>query len=221
MQWLNASDSPQQAIVALEELLLEYPDLGGAHALLGLAFHRLDDAGRAVDEFRRAAELSPGDARPHQYLAVLWQGRQRDQAARESLERALERDPLLDDAWMRLGDLALSRGDTATALRCFRILTHLLHDSPGSHSRLALVMQLEGDFPAADAALQRALVLTPDSPDLQLRMGQLHTERSRAARNATERTAHRAEAERWINKVLEAQPDNAAAAQALEALRVP
>jgi len=52
-------------------------------------------------------------------------------------------------------------------------------------------------------------------------MGQLYTERSRAARNASERTAHREEAARWINKVLEAQPDNPAAAQALEALRGP
>lgn len=221
LQWLNASDAPQQAIVALEELLLEFPDLGAAHALLGLAFQRLDDAGRAVDEFRRAADLSPEDARPHQYLAILWQGRQRDPSAREALERALERDPLLDDAWMRLGDLSLSRGDTATAHRCFQVLSHLQHDSPGSHSRLALVLQLEGDFAAAGTALDRALELSPDNPDLQLRMGQLFAERSRGARNSQERAAHRAEAERWINKVLEAQPDNAGAAQAIEALRAP
>ena len=221
LQWLNASDAPQQAIIALEELLLEYPDLGTAHALLGLAFQRLDDAGRAVDEFRRAAELSPLDGRPLYYLAVLWQGRQRDQAAREALEQALARDPLIDDAWTRLGDLSLARGDTLTAHRCFRVLAALQHDSPGSHSRLALVLQLDGDLLAADAALQRALELAPESTDLQLRMGQLYVERSRAARTSAERAALRENAARWINKVLDAQPDNAAAAQAMDALRAP
>lgn len=221
LHWLNAVDAPQQAALALEELLLEYPDLGPAHALLGLAHQRLEDAGRAVEAFRRAAELQPLDGRPHYYLAVLLLGRQKDPSAREALERALERDPLIDDAWARLGDLALGRGDTATARRCYRVLSALQPDSPLSHSRYALVLQLEGDFAAAESELRRAHGLAPADPDLQLRLGLLFSERRRQARDVAERARHAAEAERWIHQVLELQPDNAAAAQALDALRAP
>jgi tetratricopeptide (TPR) repeat protein len=221
LHWLNTADAPQQAAVALEELLLEYPDLGPAHALLGLAFQRLEDAGRAVEEFRRAAELQPLDGRPHYYLAVLLLGRQKDPSAREALERALERDPLIDDAWGRLGDLALGRGETATARRCYRVLTALQPNAPLAHSRYALVLQLDGDFAAAEAELRRAHELAPADADLQLRLGLLFSERRKQARTAIERASHAAEAERWIRQVLESQPDNAAAAQALDQLRAP
>ncbi len=58
-QWLEVADVPQQAIVVLEEVLREHPEEAILHALLGLAWARLDDAGRGVDELKRAIELAP------------------------------------------------------------------------------------------------------------------------------------------------------------------
>ncbi|MFY0576011.1 hypothetical protein ACN28S_18090 [Cystobacter fuscus] len=42
------------------------------HALMGLAWQRLDDAGRAVEEFKRAIELAPADGKNHFYLGELY-----------------------------------------------------------------------------------------------------------------------------------------------------
>src|SRR5439155_8960695 len=77
IQWLQVADVPQQAIISFEEILHDWPDLAVVHALLGLAYQRIDDAGRAVDELKRAIELAPDDGKSHLYLGQLYLSHQR------------------------------------------------------------------------------------------------------------------------------------------------
>jgi Flp pilus assembly protein TadD len=98
IQWLQLADVPQQAIVLLEQILHDFPDQAVVHALLGLAYDRLDDAGRAVDEFKRAIELAPDDGKAHFYLGELYVARQRPKNAEEHLLKAVEKNPCLSDA---------------------------------------------------------------------------------------------------------------------------
>ncbi len=216
IQWLQIADVPQQAIISFEEILHDYPDLAVVHALLGLAYQRIDDAGRAVDELKRAIELAPEDGKAHLYLGELYLSHQRPRQGREELEKALALNPLLDEAYARLGDLALERRDQASALRLYRTLAVLVPDSPGAHGKLALVYQLEGDFPAADRELHVVVDKDPDNTEFLLRLGVLHTERFTKAKSADERKQASAEAAKWLAKVLEKQPDNAIASRALE-----
>ncbi|HZH03623.1 MAG TPA: tetratricopeptide repeat protein, partial [Myxococcaceae bacterium] len=64
-------DSPQDALTAFEAVVQTHPDLAFGPALLGLAYQRLDDPGRAVESFRRSIELDPSQALPHLYLGNL------------------------------------------------------------------------------------------------------------------------------------------------------
>jgi tetratricopeptide (TPR) repeat protein len=219
MQWLQQADVPQQAIVELEQILRDYPDLAVVHALLGLAYDRLDDAGRAVDEFKRAIELDPKDGRVHLYLAELYQARQRPRNALEHYREAVERNPVLADAWVRLGDLALERSDLAAARQAFEVVARLRPDEPSAHGKLALVLQLEGDWPAADRELRGVLEQQPDNLEFVLRLGVLHTERFTRAKTAAERDEAAREATRWLQQVLDAQPENALASRALDRLK--
>lgn len=218
ISWLDTYDVPQQAMVTLEGLLRDFPDLAIAHALLGLAYQRVEDAGRAVDELRRAIELAPDHGRFHLYLANLYLARQRPNQAKEEYEKAVALDPLLDEAYAHLGDLALERRDIPAAKQNFRILSTLQPDAAGPHAKLAIVDQVEGDLGAADAELRRALEIRPDDLELQLRMGLLQTDRYRAAKSRAEKDAARKEAETWLAKVLRVQPENALASRALESL---
>lgn len=218
MKWLNQMDVPQQAIIAFEEILHDYPDLAVVHGLLGLAYQRIDDAGRAVEEFKRAIELDPAQGRPHYYLGVLYQSRQRTENAREELEKAVNLDPFLDDAWGRLGDLAMDQGDAQTAQKRFQVQAGLTPESVLPRSKLALALQSQGDFAAAERELEKVLDQDPENVDLQLRMGLLFADKKRQSSRPEERQAASAEAEKWLRKVLDAQPDNAMASQALEAL---
>lgn len=219
IQWLDTHDVPHQAIIELESALREFPDLALAHALLGLAYQRLDDAGRAVDEFRQAIALAPDHGRFHLMLANLYLARQRPDQARTELEKAVALDPLLSDAHARLGDLALERRDLAVARRHFELLTTLEPQSPAAKVKLAAALQLQGDWSGADQQLRAALEKEPANVELQLRLGLLNFERSRATQNRAERQRAAGEAEVWLRKVLDAQPDNALASRALEQLR--
>jgi tetratricopeptide (TPR) repeat protein len=219
MRFLQELDIPQQAILAFEEILQDYPDLAVVHALLGLSYQRLDDAGRAVDEFKQAIELAPRDGKNHLYLGELYLSRQRSDAAREAFSKAVALNPLLDDAWFRLGDLHLERRDLPAAREAFRVLTWLQPDAIPPRGKLALVYQLEADYPAAERELRRVVEKDPENMEFTLRLGLLFTEQALKSRRAEERRTAGAEAEKWLLKVLEGQPDNAVASRALQQIK--
>jgi len=219
MRFLQELDVPQQAILAFEEILHDYPDLAVVHALLGLAYQRLDDAGRAVDEFKQAIELSPRDGKNYFYLGELYLSRQRAEAAREAFSKAVAFNPLLDEAWFRVGDLSLERRDLKAAREAFRILTWLQPEAVPPRGKLAVVYQLEGDFPAAERELRHVVEKDPENMEFSLRLGLLFAEQTQRTRKPEERRAAGEEAEKWLLKVLEEQPDNALASRALQQVK--
>lgn len=219
MRYLQELDTPHPAILDFEEILRDYPDLAVVHALLGLAWQRLDDAGRAVEEFKRAIELAPTDGKNSFYLGELYVARQRPEAAQGYLEKAVELNPLLDAAWARLGDLHLERRDLKAAGEAFRIVTSLEPDAVPPRGKLALVRQLEGDWAGAERELRVVMDKDPDNLEFALRLGVLFTEQARQSSRLEERRAASAKAELWLHKVLEAQPENAVASRALEQLK--
>lgn len=216
--WLQDRDVPQQAIVSFEEILRDYPDLGAVHALLGLSYEKIDDAGRAMEEFRRAMELAPEDGRNPLYLGMLYQSRQRAEQAVPFFEQALKLNPLLDDAWFAVGDYYLERHDLEKAVHAFQVLSALQPQSPAARGKYALVLQMQGDFPAAEVQLKKVLDANPDNVEFMLRLGILNFERRKQAHSEAERTSASKEAETWLRKVLDAQPENAIASRALEQL---
>lgn len=220
IQWLEVADVPQQAIVQLEELLRDHPDEAILHSLLGLSWARLDDAGRAVEELKRAIELAPGDGKNHLYLAQLYETRQRAKNAEEHFLKALERNPVLEEAWLKLGELALARQDYVAARRHFEVASRLVPESAPVRGKLALVHQLEGNWPAADKELKAVVDKDPENLEFMLRLGVLHTERFTKARTDSEKEQAASEASRWLQKVLEAQPENAIASRALARLKL-
>jgi hypothetical protein len=81
------------------------------------------------------------------------------------------------------------------------------------------VYQLEGDFPAAERELRRVVEKDPENMEFALRLGLLLAEKTVKARKPEDRRATSEEAEKWLLKVLEEQPDNALASRALQQLK--
>jgi Flp pilus assembly protein TadD len=218
MSWLDSGDQPQQAIVVLEEVLREHPDAAIVHALLGLSWARIDDAGKAIEELKRAVELSPDDGKYHLYLAEIYEARQRQQTADSHFSKAVELNPLLDGAWVKLGDSALHQQDYPKARSLFLVAARLDTQNFAARGKLALVYQLEGNWPAADHELRGIHELAPQNLEFILRLGILHTERYLKGKNVAEKQQAQVEARIWLQKVLDAQPENAIASRALERL---
>lgn len=218
LQYLNNLDSPQQAIASFEEGAREHPDCPIVHTLLALAYQRLDDAGRAMDELHRAIDLEPDGGANHLYLAELYLSRQKSIQARDSLQRAVELNPLLDEAYLHLGELALEGRDLPSARRHFQIATSLVPDSRAARGKLALVLQLEGDYAGADQQLREVLRTDPGNVEFMLRLGVLHLENRTRAPSAGDRRRSEAEAARWLREVLKAEPENAIASRGLQSM---
>jgi Flp pilus assembly protein TadD len=220
IQWLELADVPQEAIVALEEVLADFPNEAAPHALLGIAYARLEDGGRAVEELKRAIELAPADGKNHQYLGDIYLGRQREKQAEEQYLKAVELNPVLYGAWLHLGDFAVARSDLIQARKCFGTAVQLKPSDAGARGKLALVYQLEKNWSAA--ALQLRAVVDRDEENLEfmLRLGLLHTEAFVNAKEKPSREAASQEAQKWLSKVLALQPENALASRAFERVRL-
>jgi len=218
LQFLHEHDAPQQAIASLEGIAREHPEVPVVHTLLALAYEQLDDDGTAVDELRRAIDLAPLDGKGWYFLGEVYLRRLRTAQARESFQRAVELNPLLEDAYFRLGDLALDEQDPASAQGYFQIAAALSPDSVPARGKLALALQLKGDFAGAERELREVLKREPDSVEFKLRMGALYLDQRSRSSNVRDRERATVEAAFWLRAVLKAEPDHPVASRGLQSI---
>jgi tetratricopeptide (TPR) repeat protein len=160
-----------QAVVAYQTAVMEFPDDGAALTALGYAFLQVNKLKEALTVYQRAAGKVPGDPLPPEKCGEIFEriGR-RTEAAQTYLYVA--------DLYARRGDEPKCLGNLARAVR-------LTPDNLGARSRLAIALEKGGNaqpaahefieiarlFQAAQAndkaaaALTRALQLVPELPE--------------------------------------------------------
>jgi tetratricopeptide (TPR) repeat protein len=211
-------DAPALAILPLERLTQRLPGLAAAHALLGLAAVRLDDAPKAIAELSRAAELSPEAPQPHVYLAELYAAKDRGEQAAAEYALALERDPLDVATLRKLGTLRLDR--LARPQDAVEPLARAAALLPGDDDVLVLLAraQVSGGKPEDGRALLAGLAVRhPDQPDVLLRLAAALSD-ERALSPPARRRALAGRIETLLSRVLALQPANAEAARLLAVL---
>jgi tetratricopeptide (TPR) repeat protein len=216
---LEKMDSPQQAIVAFEEILERFPDLAVVHSALGLAFQRLDDTARALDEYRLALERAPDDPRNHLYVADLYFSKERLDRAHEGYLAVLDRDPLSDRAYERLGAIASQRGNPEEAAKWLRFVTVLRPDDLPAKQAYAVALFQAGSYDASSREFEAILKAEPKHVEAMLRLALVDVERSRQERDPAAASAARARAVKRLEEVLDLQPQNVFAAKTLQDLK--
>jgi tetratricopeptide (TPR) repeat protein len=101
------------------------------------------------------------------------------------------------------------------------VLTYLQPDEVPPRGKLALVYQLEGDWAGAERELMQVVERDPENLEFSLRLGLLFAEQARQSSKPEERRQASEKAEKWLRKVLEAQPENAMASRVLQQLKTP
>jgi DNA-binding SARP family transcriptional activator/tetratricopeptide (TPR) repeat protein len=110
----------REAEVAVRRALDLAPELGEAHASLGLLHEARHQGPDSLREHRRAVELQPSYAEAHNWLSWTSQLLGRPQEALAASRRAVELNPLSTEAVGNLAVTNLYTGDPVTALRELR-----------------------------------------------------------------------------------------------------
>lgn len=163
---------PAAAVDALEGLLKKKGDLPRAQILLADAYRaagRLDDAGRI---FQSQIAQSPTNAESYVFLGLVQEQQQKRDEARASFEKALQLEPGNGLAISKLIDLDLIANNYDEAMRRAEAQQQKEPQSGASYLLKGKVLTAKKDWPAAEAALQKAIELDPNlAPAYDLLVG--------------------------------------------------
>jgi cytochrome c-type biogenesis protein CcmH len=149
----------------LRERMEANPENAQGWFLLGRTYMRLQQYADAVYAFERVVDLLPNEAAGLLSLAdamSMRDGRQVGARAVELLERALSIEPDSVTALWLLGNAAMDRGDTATALGYWQRAYPLLTEEPAMQADLGqMITQAGGELPATPSAIVVEVALAP------------------------------------------------------------
>lgn len=138
-------------------------------------------------------------------LAIICRQQQKEEEARELLEKLIQIQPAFAAAYNHLGQMALLEGDHAQARVYFIKSLEIDPVQIDTRNFLSDVLLAEGEYESAVNLLIHNLKDAPDDVETLLRMGIVHYDAGKTN-----------ESKRYFNRALELQPDNDVARQYLE-----
>ena len=155
----NAEKAYEEARVAAEKAASLAPDLVEVRKAIGwISMTPRLDFRAAEKEFRRALELSPGDAGAKNAMSYALMAQGRLAEAEQTCREAISLDPLVTVLWYNLGRLAVAAGRYQDAQEMFRKGLEIQPHAARFHTYLATLDILQKN---PTAALQQAQ-LEPD-----------------------------------------------------------
>ncbi|HEX3558854.1 MAG TPA: tetratricopeptide repeat protein [Pyrinomonadaceae bacterium] len=178
----------RQRLLKVRELALTAlkvdPTLGEAYATLAATKCRLDwDWAGAEEDYKRAVELSPGDAFTHSKYGGFLVSQGRVGEGIPHIERAYEIDPTSASVGYLLGVHLVYARRYAEAFERFNNLLVLNPNMPTAYSGLGLAYESQGRHAEAIEALEKAVKLQgyPGSSTMWGRLGQAYALAGRRA----------------------------------------
>ena len=165
---LQGPDQPMpqdgEALTALRELVVEYPDSFPVQMSLGQALRQAGETDEARVAFERAAALAPmatGGSSAHRPLADIAMEQDDRARAMEHLEAHLDYDHRDIEAARRLAALAEEAGDEARMRRAYELTIEIDPFDAVPHQALGRLAMARGDRLGAAREFQVALALGP------------------------------------------------------------
>lgn len=173
---LEKSDDEEKVRNAVNAGLEQYPKEARFHYFYGLFLDRHNNRARALDEYRKAAELDPDGVQYKIAAAEMMIENSAYDEAENYLQAARKRHPGTAGIPQTLGHLAKIRKDNASARGYFAEALALAPDSDGIREDLALVCFRLEDYQEALAQLE-VLSTKPEyakRPDILMMLAQCH-----------------------------------------------
>ena len=164
---LASEDSNRNGKAAALKALELDESLAEAHASLGLVNMIYDwDLAKAEKEFKRAIELNPNYATAHQWYAVHLAVSERFDEAFSQIRQAQELDPLSPIITVNVARIHYFARQYDEALRCCRTILETEPTFGVAYKIMGLAYEQKGMYEEALAALQQAMGLLGDTPEM-------------------------------------------------------
>jgi tetratricopeptide (TPR) repeat protein len=164
MQQSNTTAGMEQLATAIENLRPNIPEF---YVVLGDAFQRTGQVGKAADLFETASRLSPDSVRILRKLAVALTESGQLSRASEILNQATERFPGDAYTWYELALVDFSQRRQADAIAGMRKAIALDPDLLEPYNGLGVALAANGEMQNAEAAYRDALCLDPYNPTVR------------------------------------------------------
>jgi Flp pilus assembly protein TadD len=155
----------QEAIAALNKAISLDPRAGHMYNALGVAYEKANDNARAVESFKRSAQLAPQWAFPRLHLGIQYYNHQKFDEAESEFQAAISlnpRDPI--DRWW-LVRIYRERGRYSDAEKAALELIRIAPDFASVHVELGLTHEATHEYSKAAGELETYLRLAPTATD--------------------------------------------------------
>lgn len=159
------------AIRYYEEALRRRQDFLPARLNYAAALNKMGRKSAAAQALEIAAKTAPGDPAVLNKLGETYLDLDQTEQAMATLQRALNSDPDLAEAYLNLGDVYLRKGDPKAAGAALRNAIRLRPGSAPAHNNLANILQTAGDFAQAEYHFKTSIALDPEYPAVHYNYG--------------------------------------------------
>ncbi|MCC6556833.1 MAG: tetratricopeptide repeat protein, partial [Polyangiaceae bacterium] len=176
-----------QAEPILREVLKDRPNSAEANHFLGRALLvRGTNLAESLRFLERAAEIDPNRAEYQLYVG--WAANEAGQPGRAetALNRALELDRELGDAYWQRGVRLQKGGATLDALKDLKIALEKRPARYEAYATMALCYQDQGSWAEAEEAWRKAIAKNDNVPEWHYRLGKIYASHNNRAASATE-----------------------------------
>lgn len=210
----HQQEDPETAVELISKAIQSAPDNASYHSNLGEAFRALGRFDEATTAYEKSLAIDPGFAMAHNNLANVLadSGQKEDALARYNKAAAL----LPDDPEIQLNraNLLMELGQSREAVEAYRNLIKQFPQFPVVWNGLGLALEALGNLEDARQSYEKALDLAPDYEEAQTNLVRVQwsiLQADIAAADLYRDDADWGAAAPIYRKVVERQPDNAAA----------
>ncbi len=192
----------------LEQTLKLQPDYPEAWNNLGMIAGQQGRVDEAIRDFQQSLALRPGYATAYLNLGNVYRRQKAFDKAEESLTRALALQPDDPEVNYSLGMLFAQQNQMPRASDYLQRAIELRPDYAEALNNLGIVFVRQQDFPNAEEQFKSGIRVAPDFDQSYLNLARLYVMRS-----------DKEKAREVLQQLLQRQPDNAGAKEAMELLK--
>ncbi|MFL5339341.1 MAG: tetratricopeptide repeat protein, partial [Gemmataceae bacterium] len=161
------------------QMLSAAPNNPDGWRVLGDACKAQGKTDDAINAYRRALELQPGQARVHHSLGILFSGQKNPAAAEEQFRRAIALQPDHARGFNNLGHVLSELGRLPEAVTSYEQAERLGFRDGGMYLSWGLALIRQRQSPAAEAVFRRGILANPNDATAHFYLANTLTELNR------------------------------------------